>query len=256
MNTQKYIYDPIKEASKHCHLLDLYHILPTLRKDIKIHLDSFRYTHTDIIYLILAIIDICNFRVGNRKYKKSTGIATLKNGHITIHDNCSNIAFYGKRQVINHCEILSDKMNTILMNLSEYKDDNDFIFTYKDVNNKEHRINADHINELLGKYGNITTKMFRTWKANYYFIKTLKYLDIPQTKTAINKNISLAVTTAANKLHHTPAICRKSYIDSRIVKQYREYSENFIFSIKNIGNENPYLLDGEEDLMNVLDYLC
>ena len=60
-------------------------------------------------------------------------------------------------------------MNNILMKLAEYKDDDDFLFTYGDG----HRITAEQVNELLNRYGNITTKMFRTWKANYYFIKTI-----------------------------------------------------------------------------------
>ena len=257
MNIQKkYIYDPMKEASKQCHLLDFYQILPQLRKDIREHLEHFSYTQEHIIYLILAIIDMCHFRVGNTKYTKSTGIATLKKEHIECNANYSNISFHGKRQVVNQCEILSTKMNKILMNLAEYKSDDDFLFTYRDEYNNEHRITAEKINELLHRYGDITTKMFRTWKANYYFIKTIKQLDLPSTKGAMKKNISKAVESTAHKLHHTKAICRRSYIDSRIVKLYQESPEQFIKLLRGVKNTNQYLLDDENDVLQLLQFEC
>jgi DNA topoisomerase-1 len=199
---------------------------------------------------------MCHFRVGNTKYTKSTGIATLKKEHIHSDMNCSTIAFNGKRQVMNQCEILSQKMNKVLMNLAEYKSDDHFLFTYRDEYNNEHRITAEKINELLHRYGDITTKMFRTWKANYYFIKTIKQLEIPNTKTAIKKNISKAVEITAQKLHHTKAICRRSYIDSRIIKLYRDSAEQFNKLLKGVKNTNQYLLDDENDVIQLLQEQC
>lgn len=252
----KYIYDPVKEANKQCHLLEFYQILPQLRKDIREHLDDFTYSHDHVIYLVLAIIDLCHFRVGNTKYTKSTGVATLKKEHINSNTSCSSISFHGKRQVINQCDILSKKMNSILMNLAEYKDDEDFLFTYQDQYNNEHRVTAEQINELLSRYGDITTKMFRTWKANYYFIKSIKHLDFPTTKTAVKKNISKAVDITAHKLHHTKAICRRSYIDSRIVKLYQNSPEQFLTLLKGVKNDNKYLLDDENDVVELLEKQC
>ncbi len=255
----KYKYNPEKEAKKYCHLSELYTILPQLRKDIKSSLANFDYSKEHIIYLILAIIDICNFRIGNEKYKKSTGTATLRVNDISSCSNnsnsCNNIAFIGKRNVVNECQILNKKVNNLLMHLSEYKDDNDFVFTYNN-NNIEYKITAQDVNDLLHQYGNITTKMFRTWKANYYFIKNIKKSDIPQTKNELNKNISNAVAQSAIKLHHTKTICRRSYIDSRIVNMYKEDPIKFLEEISNTSNSNPYLLDGEEDLIHILGTEC
>ena len=255
----KYKYDPVKEAKKYCHLGELYNILPQLRKDIRDTLNNFDYSKNSIIYLILAVIDLCNFRIGNEKYKKSTGTATLKVNQISNCSNnnsCSAISFIGKRGVLNECEILNEKVNTILMNMSEYKDDDDFIFTYQDLNGTQHKITAQDVNELLHQYGNISTKMFRTWKANYYFIKNIKKLDIPQTQTQMKKNISMAVGITAEKLHHTKAICRRSYIDSRIINYYKESPMNFIADISNSTSSNPYLLDDEEDVIKLLKQEC
>jgi DNA topoisomerase IB len=98
--------------------------------------------------------------------------------------------------------------------------------------------------------------MFRTWKANYYFIKTIKRLDFPETKKDITKNISTAVGVTAERLYHTKAICRRSYIDSRIVNFYKETPLEFLDTIREIKNTNPYLLDGEGDLVELLGAQC
>jgi DNA topoisomerase IB len=253
---KKYIYDPIKEGNKQCHLLELSSIIPRLRKDIRDHLDNFKYSSEDVIYLILAVIDICQFRVGNTKYKNSTGVSTIKCGQIDSNSSNTNISFHGKRQVVNSCQILSGKINKILGKLSEYKDDDDFLFTYVDLNGNTQRVNAENTNRLLARYGNITTKMFRTWKANYYFIKNIKRLEIPTNKTGITRNISKAVGATAEKLYHTKAICRRSYIDSRIVNFYKEDPEMFVETIRDLKLDNKYLISGEQDLIRLLGDQC
>lgn len=203
-------------------LLELSRIIPRLRKDIRARLDDFNYSSDDVIYLILAIMDMCQFRVGSRKYKNSTGLSTLKCGQID-NGTTTNIEFHGKRQVLNTCHIMNRKISKILQTLAEDKDADDFLFTYAGLNGQRQRVNADSINRLLASYADgVTTKMFRTWKANYYFIKNLKKLDLPTTQSDIARNISLAVGGAAEKLYHTKGICRRSYIDARLVQLYQE----------------------------------
>jgi DNA topoisomerase IB len=98
--------------------------------------------------------------------------------------------------------------------------------------------------------------MFRTWKANYYFIKNIKRLELPINKTGITRNISTAVGATAEKLYHTKAICRRSYIDSRIVNFYKEDPEMFLESIRDIKLDNKYLISGEQDLIRLLGDQC
>lgn len=253
---QKYKYDASKEAKKYCNLTKFYKVLPKLRKDIQTTLTNFNYSKEHIIYLILSIIDICNFRIGNEKYKKSTGTATLKVNHIQPCHNSINVSFIGKRNVLNECDIISKKINTILMNMTEYKDDNDFIFTYIGLDKIEHKITAEDVNNFLKNYGDISTKMFRTWKANYHFIKNIKKLEIPFSEIQIKRNISKAIELTAFKLHHTKNICRRSYIDNRIITMYKESPLDFLEKISNFKSKNSYLLNGEDTLMKILNEQC
>jgi DNA topoisomerase-1 len=250
-----YIYDRAKEDKKQCRLLKLSRVIPRLRKDIRERLDNFNYSSEDVIYLILAIMDLCRFRVGNTKYKHSTGLSTLRCGQYQART--ADIEFLGKRQVLNTCQILSPKISKILGTLAESKDPDDFLFTYVGLNGQTQRVNAESINRLLAGYGaGITTKMFRTWKANYYFIKCLKQLDVPTTKTGVAGNISTAVAAAAQKLYHTKGICRRSYIDSRLVDLYKNTPEAFLEAIRHTKSNNKYLLGGEADLIKLLKDHC
>ena len=65
-----------------------------------------------VVALILFLIDKCNFRVGNEKYKKlynSFGVTTLNKSHLDFKNNCIKIEFIGKKGVINKGNINNNR---------------------------------------------------------------------------------------------------------------------------------------------------
>lgn len=191
------------------------------------------------ITIVLYLLTKCNFRVGNLKYAKkygSYGSTTLMNNHIKQNGNNMVIEFTGKKGVINKKEIDEPKIIKILQTLKTNKPG--YLFTY--INGTgEHLITSEHINDYLAKYDNsIVPKMFRTWYGNSYFIdkivgdykkKNNNIMDIinfqkkqtpKQTQTQRRKYIQECCQHVANKLHNTPAITRKSYIDDRLINNF------------------------------------
>jgi DNA topoisomerase-1 len=176
-----------------------------------------------IIAIIITLILTCGFRIGNKIYEKqnkSYGITTLNYSHIKlIQDNGSNCIlfdFIGKKGVRNEAicknkyiyEYLFKKINDI-----NHKNAKDYIFKY---NNR--RINADDVNSyLMDKLKvNITTKDLRTWNANYLFNKYLH-------KCKNEKNpIKRAIELTSQELHNTTNVCKKSYIDPKIIDKARQ----------------------------------
>ena len=59
--------------------------------------------------------------------------------------------------------------------------------------------------------GNYSTKNFRTWGANTELIKLLLKRD---------NDLKDSIDMVADKLHHTSTICKKSYIDPKLVEFY------------------------------------
>jgi DNA topoisomerase-1 len=189
-----------------------------ISKDLKSHDEK-----NKIIAIIITLILTCGFRIGNKIYEKqnkSYGITTLNYSHIKlIQDNGNNsilFDFIGKKGVRNEaicknkyiCEYLFKKLKDI-----NHKNTNDYIFKY---NNR--RISADDVNSyLMDKLKvNITTKDLRTWNANYLFNKYL--LKCKNEKNPIKRAIELT----SLELHNTTNVCKKSYIDPKIIDKARQ----------------------------------
>jgi DNA topoisomerase-1 len=170
-----------------------------------------------IIAIIITLILSCGFRIGNIKYEKqnkSYGITTLNYSHIKLlNNNTVSFDFIGKKGVRNQAicnnkyiyDYLSSKLDT-----AETDECPEYIFKY---NNR--RITADDVNNyLMCKLKvNITTKDLRTWNANNLFNKYLR-------KSRNEKNpVKKALELTSFELHNTSNVCKKSYIDPKLLLQ-------------------------------------
>jgi DNA topoisomerase-1 len=202
-----------------------------LKKKIATDLDS-NNEKIKAISVIVTLILTCGFRIGNKKYEKennSVGLTTLKYKHLKFENNKILIDFIGKKGVRNIAYCENHKIYEYLFNkYNNAAKMDDYIFNYE--NNKI--ITSNDVNEylksisLLYSKSNtiITTKDLRTWNANILFITFFKKIrknrkgdpDIDNERN-INKDIKKAIEMVAEKLHNTYNICKKSYIDPKII---------------------------------------
>ena len=204
-----------------------------------------------LIALIIKIIMKCNFRVGKDLYKvkyNSTGITTITRRNIKMYPSHVTISFNGKKGVFNQCSIKDRQILNILKRL--YKAKNKDIFTYvesesdsesdsiSDSNsNKSITIDERDVNEYLKQFDeNITSKNFRTYNANMLYLNKIQKYQQPSTITARKKLSNEVVKDVATHLHHTPAICKKSYLNRDIVDSYINYPQ--VFNKYFISNKN------------------
>lgn len=205
-------YDKIEDCEKY-----FLKIKNAIAKDIKSINEKIK-----IIAMIITLILSCGFRIGNKKYEKennSHGLTTLKFSHITICDDIKNMIvfdFIGKKGVQNKAicnnKYIYNYLLNKLINIQERKEDinNQYIFSYKNTCVNSNDVNRYLENKLKVK---ITTKDLRTWNANNLFINFFnKSIDC---KNPIKK----ALEFTANKLHNTPAVCKNSYIDPKIIEK-------------------------------------
>ena len=185
-----------------------------------------------LISLILKLIINCNFRVGNEKYtcdNKSYGVSTLEKKHLKFIKDKLIINFIGKKGVKNICNVNDKKIINYLKIL--YKNSKSGkIFTYTE-DGKTKNIKSSDVNNYLKNLGNYTTKNFRTWNANIELIKNIN-------KCKSNDNIlKKCIENVAKKLHHTASVCKKNYIDPKLIKLFETNSKLFYKQFKN-GNVN------------------
>ena len=216
-----------------------------IRKDVwqKLKDDDNVHSKDKIIALVVYLIDKCLFRIGSHFYTKkykTYGSTTLKPEHINYQQNQLHIQFVGKKKVVNYCYLKKPEIIKLMKQLVTSAEPNNFIFRYIDNRGKYRPITAGDINRFLKKYDpKITVKMFRTWAANYIFLEETvkdyrkhKDLNIKVTDMYAKKHVIKALKAIANKLHNTPGVSKKSYMNNQILSMYLDEPQQFYNSIK------------------------
>jgi len=198
------------------------------------------------VSMILKLIMDCDFRVGNDEYLRqnnSYGVSTLKNKHILVNKDKVTIDFIGKKSVRNTCDVNNKTIKKHLKTKKKTIKNNARIFTYKkDESNIKFNVHSTDVNSYIKQFGNFSSKDFRTWSAN---IKLIKYL-LNSNEDDANKDLKECVQKVADKLHHTPEVCKKNYLYPDLIEFYLKDKNKFLKFFKtNIDKQFTLFLKGK-----------
>jgi DNA topoisomerase-1 len=213
-------------------------ILPAIRKKIAADLKVKGMPKEKVVALIVKLIDLYHFRVGNDEYARtnnSYGLTTLKEGHMVVdrsrkaegkHD--AIFEFVGKSGKLWKRRIWEDDLVTLIIasgkvgGTSKKQD----LFRYHDDSGKDYDVKANHINEYLDaitkRFGKVTAKDFRTWAATWKAAHRLSEQLDPDTDAGRKKVSKDVVKTVSSDLGNTPAVCTSSYIHPTILLDWSE----------------------------------
>ena len=233
-------YDKVLEVGK-----NYQKIFNKLNKDLK----RKKFSKEKLISILILLMIECQFRPGHEKYREkygSIGLSTLQKKHI-IQKNIANsnlfrndylktydktkykellkdldkgylyIKFIGKKGVCNECLFKNKEVSEEIIKLMNKKKNNDDIVVHKDI-----KIKPEDINNYLREFGGITAKNIRTWDANLELINYSRLLEEPLAEkiTHRKKQLKSVIEKVANKLHHSIAICKKSYLDNELIEMF------------------------------------
>lgn len=210
------------------------------------------------IALVIYLVDKCNFRIGNSKYKhlyKSYGITTINSNHINSSGNTGiEIRFTGKKGVENKANVCNKYIGPILRDLKRINCNREYLFTYITEKRELSRITERHINNYLKRYNpSITVKMFRTWAANYNLLNELIKMGTPDCQRQTKKNIKTAVNKSALSLHHTAGVSKKSYMNNEILELYQSNPNAFFAIIRRYRGPTGRLPDTDTIFNRLLE---
>lgn len=257
-NRRQYIYNKkfIEKNMREriCNMKHFGQALPKIINDVNHMLNEKGLTKNKIIATVINLIINCNFRIGNQlneeKYN-SYGISTITKKHVDIKGNNIKIDFIGKKGVRNVCQIQDRRISHIVKELLDEKTNKEHVFSYEEEGEK-FDIKANDVNDFLRTYADITSKDFRTWYANIYFIdEIMKFKEIPEKISERKKNIKQAVEITSQRLHHTPAICKKKYIVVDILDLYVDHPLKFKKLIA-----NNYKGHADKAFLAYLEHYC
>lgn len=227
------IYSPLwndkASYSKFCELLNFAEQLDRITESVKHHIPSKTLTIDKCIAMVIRIIMVCYFRIGNKKYQDlygSFGAMNVLKKHITYgkkeNRDFLQLKFVGKKGILNSCEIYDNELIGEIKKMTLNKNDNDYVFEWDDRGTLT-PLKATEVNDWLKKYDVvITSKDFRTYDANIFLIIFLrKQLDPNTTNTKLRKKIIVgALKIISDKIHNTPSILKKNYTQYGMLDMY------------------------------------
>lgn len=215
---------------KFCELLNFAEQIQKISIAVKEQMVSEKLTKKKMISMIIRIVMVCYFRIGNKRYQElygSFGAMNIQKKHIKFKKGPDGteymfISFSGKKGVLNTCDITDRQLIAEVKRLLVFRDDEEMVFQWLD-----HGVNipvrAVDINFWLKEFDPvITSKDFRTYDANILLIIFLREQPDPVKLTYSQRKriIVAAMKQISEKIHNTPAILRKNYTAGGIVSLY------------------------------------
>jgi DNA topoisomerase I len=200
--------------------------LPKLRRAVTADLRRQGMPRERALACAVRLLDLGFFRVGSEVYaeeNESFGLATVRREHVTI--GRSEVVFdfpakSGQRRIQSIRDAAARRaLETMYRRRSGPED----LLAYRE-GGEWRDVRSDEINEYIHeKIGaEFTAKNFRTWHGTVLAAVELAGEEPPRTEAAAKQAIRRAVDRVSDALGNTPAVCRASYIDPRVLDRYRD----------------------------------
>jgi DNA topoisomerase-1 len=171
----------------------------------------------------VRLLDVGFFRIGSEDYaerNESYGLTTMLREHVTIGEHELVFDFpakSGQRRV----QEIADEDALAIVRILKRRRGGSQLFAYRTVEGWM-ELHADDVNAYIKQYtgGDFTAKDFRTWNATVLVAVVLAVEVRPSSRAARERTVSRAVKTVAAYLGNTPAVCRASYVDPRVIDLY------------------------------------
>jgi DNA topoisomerase IB len=214
-----------RDQEKFDRMLAFARALPTLRRTAAEHMRMDGWQRERVLACAARLLDLGFFRVGSEDYaeqNRTYGLATILKRHVTIDGDLVTFDYPAKSGKQRIQSVAEPTVVEILRGLKRRKGGGPELLAY----NSGHRwidvrsgdINA-YIQQITG--GDFTAKDFRTWSATVLVAVALAVSHHADSKTGRKRAVSRAIQEVAHYLGNTPAVCRSSYVDPRVIDRYR-----------------------------------
>ncbi|MEV6962084.1 DNA topoisomerase IB [Streptomyces sp. NPDC051207] len=228
---RQYLYHPRfraeQEQAKHDHVLDVAEALPALRETVEGHLNDRGLTRQRVLATAVRLLDLGFFRIGSDRYTElndSYGLTTLLRGHTRCRGGSVLFTYTGKhgREIVQ--TVVDPASCRSLTALLRRRGGGDRLLAYWERPSWREVSSADvnaYLKETAGL--DVTAKDFRTWHATVMAAIALAVSQpVARSESARKRAIARTCREVAGYLGNTPAVCRASYINPRVIELYEE----------------------------------
>lgn len=219
--------------------------LPQLRSVVEGDLQVEEITQCRVLAAAVRLLDLGFFRIGGEQYAEeheTFGVATLLKEHVTLEKHEMVFDYPAKGSIRRTVTVTDAMTEELIRSLKHRRGGSDHLLAYK-AGGKWTDIKSDDVNTYIRKAagGDFSAKDFRTWSGTVLGAIELARSPALSSKSARQKASRRAVKTVSQYLGNTPAVCKKSYIDPRILDRF-DHGETIASVLKRLG-EPPDLTD-------------
>jgi DNA topoisomerase IB len=215
-----------RDAAKHERVLDIARQLPDVRDAVKAALRTRGLNRDRVLATAIRMLDLGAFRIGSEQYEEANGtygLATLKRAHVSVRGERTFYSYTAKGSIDREVEITDQPTATVVRQLLERPADaGEDLLAYQTADGEWRDVTSSEINAYLKEISGaeVTAKDFRTWTATVLMAAVLAEAPPPASKTARKRVISAAYKQVSEQLGNTPAVCKASYVDPRVVDKF------------------------------------
>ena len=226
---RQYRYHPLwsqrRSQAKHLRVLQVGEVLPTLRRRWARDLARPDLDRDRVLAAAARLLDLGLFRVGGEEYAEehsTYGLATLRREHVAVRDGALLFDYTAKHGLRRQEVVQDPRVVEVVAALRRRRDDsNPELFAYRSGDGWSD-VRSTTVNEYLREVSGLdmSAKDFRTWHATVLMSTVLAREPVPAAKRARERTVRSGYVEVSEALGNTPAVCRTSYVDPRVVDLY------------------------------------
>ena len=226
---KQYLYHPQwrarRDQEKFDRMVEFARSLPAVRRLTGEHLTEKELSRERVLACAVRLLDRGFFRIGGESYAETNetyGLATMRREHVNLNGAELVFEYIAKGGKDRLQSVVDPAVAEVVRVLKRRRSNPPELLAFKsgrvwyDVKSAD--INL-YLKEVSG--GDYTAKDFRTWHGTVLAAVGLA-VSVPAVTslTGRKRAVARAVQEVSHYLGNTPAVCRASYIDPRVIDRY------------------------------------
>jgi DNA topoisomerase IB len=212
--------------------------LPALRGRVADDLDGAAMSREQVLAAMVRLLDRGFFRIGCEDYavtNGSYGLATMLREHVAVYGDALVFDYPAKSGRRRLQQVIDADVAEIVRVLRRRRSGAE-LFAYK-AGRRWADVRSDEVNAYLKDRSglDISAKDFRTWGATVLCAVALAVAERgrPRSRKAVQVQ---AIREVARYLGNTPAVCRSSYVDPRVLDRHAA-GDTIAPALRHLGEE-------------------
>jgi DNA topoisomerase IB len=198
--------------------------LPRLRSTVARDLQQQGADRSRVLAAIVRLLDLGAFRIGGREYAETNetyGVVTLQKSHVRVKGNTITFDFPAKGSLERVFEARDSEVAPLVQLLKKRRGGDAQLFQYK-VDRRWRPVSTDDVNDFIKEEcgPDYSAKDFRNWTATVLAASLFAGRPAPVSLRRQRRAVADVVAEVAIHLGNTPAVCRSSYIDPRVIDRF------------------------------------